>query len=270
MFGIPFKEEVVYNRNFLNNVIFDATFAVNRKCSANRDDIANEFAAELPIRTDGVSQEIQFSFNAKTKSNSITTRQDEDNRTLILRAKDGQKQLDLTNISMKYQETGAKYKDQKDFDAKVGKGLKFLSQIDVKEFTKISLRKVNIVNFNTSSNGYVETIGYNAVQDLISPKLLCSFESLVDSIPFMKQHMSTIQFEDADNQLIIRYGTIIDSKQENGRSVKGKVIIDFQLSKMSRVSIQEVDQLLSDYHQELYNAFNWCITEHMLQILNGN
>ena len=271
MFGIPYKEKEVFNRNFINNVSFEATFAPNRNCTTKRNDIAASFETELPVKHDAVSQQIEVSFDTRTKSNSISTKQDENDHRLVMSAKNGQKQFELTNISVKYQESGASYKDQQDFDEKIDKVLSFLRDADVKEFTKTILRKVNIVTFNTrSGDDRAPAVVYSAVQDLISPKLLSSFQAFSDSMPYMKQHMSTMVMEDEDSILTVRYGYVIDSKSEDGKQVNGRVIVDLQMAKQTRTNVDEVAQLLGKYHQELYNVFHWCISDHMQEILRGN
>ena len=268
MFGIPEIEKEVFNRNFINNVTFEATFAPNRNCTAMRDKISAVLGDELPVKHDAISQTIEVAFDERTKSNSVTTKQDENDRRLVMSAKNGQKQFELTNMSTKYLESGATYKDQQDFDSKIGRILSFLKEADVKEFTRLILRKVNIVTFNTrSGDGQSPAVVYNAVQDLVSPKLLCSFEAFSDSMPFLKQHFSTMVMEENGNILTIRYGLIVDNKSQDKKQVNGRVIIDMQLAKQSRTDINEVSSLLGEYHQELYNAFHWSISNNMVELL---
>ncbi|WP_225226486.1 TIGR04255 family protein [Phocaeicola intestinalis] len=270
MFGINNYEKCIFKHNFLRNIIFKVHYKENICCTSKRSDFIETFKEDFPIVSDGIAQAISFTLGGQNgKEQSVSVKDDSNAHQVIMRSINAQKELTLNNELLQYKETGLTYSSSNDFNSKINQGIAFLKENGTTECKAFSLRKINIVDFVSNNMENEEVSTYDPLRELIAPYLLCMYEDFRSSNKFIKQNIYTIQFEENDYFLTIKYGYIISEKNASSSNIKGQIVIDLSLEKKSSCSI---DILLSEElqkcHQELYNAFRWCISPKMFNMIN--
>lgn len=270
MFGINDYEKRVFKHNFLRNIIFKVYFKENVSCSSKRADFIETFKEDFPIISDGIAQKIAFTLGGQNgKGQSVSIKDDSNAHQVIMRSKETQKEITLNNELLQYKETGLTYSSSHDFNSKIYKGVDFLQKNGTVEYKAFSLRKINIVDFVSNNIENKEVSMYDPLRELVAPYLLCMYEYFKSSNKFIKQNIYTIQFEEKDYSLTIKYGYIISEKNISNSNIKGQIVIDLSIEKKGSFSIDTLSDELQKSHQELYNAFRWCISSKMFNMING-
>ncbi len=267
MFGIDSYEKFVFSHNFLRNIIFKVNYKENKSCTAKRESFIEVFRESYPIITDGIAQEIALTMGAQQIGQTISIKDNGDAHQVIMRSKNGQKEFVLTNDFLQYKESGHTYKNSIDFNLQINKAIDFLNSSNTNECKILTLRKVNIVDFASNNAGGQEAPTYDPLRELLAPHLLCMYEAFKPCNKFIKQNMYSLLLEEDDYTLTIKYGYIVAEKNPAVSNIKGQIVIDLSLEKKNISSIDILNEEIQKCHQELYNAFRWCISDKMLNIL---
>ncbi len=269
MFGINNYEKCIFKHNFLRNITFKVYYKENVSCTSNRNDFIKIFNKDFPIISDGIAQAISFTLGGQNgKEQSVSIKDDSNAHQIIMRSKNAQKEFTLNNESLQYKETGETYSSSHNFDSKIKEGITFLQKNGTTECKTFSLRKINIVDFASKNMEDKEVSTYDPLRELIAPYLLCMYEEFKSSNKFIKQNIYTIQFEENDYFLTIKYGYIVSERNTSNSNIKGQIIIDLSIEKKSSLSIDVLATELQRCHKELYNAFRWCISPKMFKMIN--
>lgn len=269
MFGIENYEKSTLKNNFLKNIIFKLYYKENTSCTSKRSDFIEVLKKDYPIITDGIAQEIAFTIGGQSgKEHSVSIKDNSNAHQVIMRSKDVQKEILLNNELFQYKETGQIYSGSKDFDSCIKNAMDFLQENGTTECKTLSLRKINAVDFTSNDTNNQEVPTFGPVRELIAPYLLCTYESFKPTNKFIKQNIYTLQLEEKDYTLTIKYGYIISEKSPSNSNIKGQIIIDLLIEKKGTFDINEVKNELEKCHQELYNAFRWCISPKMFNLIN--
>ena len=272
MFGIETYNKEQYNRHFLRDVIFTVHFKDNIDCTKKRNEFISSLKNDYPIYHDSIAQDISVTLRNDRQRNSVTINNNNDSHQVILRTEDMMKEFVLTNNSLQYKESGHTYKGSQSFNTQLAKALQFLKLNGTEECKVISLRKVNIIEFksNLNSDHSLEEIPtYGPARELLSDKLLPTYESYKECNKYVVQNLQSLRLKDKDYNLEIKYGYLVSEKSENLDYVKGQVILDLLLERIGNISIKTIDEELSNFHNILYDVFRWAITEKMLEILKS-
>lgn len=139
----------------------------------------------------------------------------------------------------------------------------------MRTLNKLHLRKINVVSFELNTvNPANQVLAWQPASSLINERMTARYQAMLDVSPFIKQHISTMQLAEGNYTLAIKYGFNVLDKKADGTVVKGQVIIDLDMVRNSGIITDEVINELNMMHQELFNAFNWCITEEFVNLLN--
>lgn len=269
MFGIPKVERKVFKRDFLNNVIVVGTYPHNRSCTELRQSLKERYANTLPIQSDNPQQQYKIDIDVKTNQTRVNADIDQHERQLTLRSRNMQKELNLNNNVFQYRENGNGYGTSITFNEAICPVLGYLVESGVELFSRLQLRKINVIAFELNTNNPANRVdAWQPVSSLISSKLIGQYQAMFDVASAIKHHMNTLQLEEDNYLLTIKYGFNVLEKKTDGSSVKGQVILDLEISRQSAIAISETSNELKMMHQELYNAFSWCISEEFVKLLN--
>lgn len=269
MFGIPVLEKITFRNDFINNVVVRGNYNNNRSCANNRQALKSRYAELLPIQSDTPQQQYNINIDVKTNQTSVNANVDENERQVILRSRNMQRELILTNNEFQYQESGPAYGTSITFNDAVSPTLSFLEETGVANLNKLRLRKVNVVGFELNSSNPTQPVNtWQPVAELINEKLAVQYQAMMGVAPFITQHFNTLQFAEGDYMLTIKYGFNVLEKNVEGSSAKGQVVIDLEITRNIAIAVSETLNELRLMHQELYNAFNWCISERFVNLLN--
>lgn len=269
MFGIPELEKRTFNNDFINNVIVSGEYISNRSCAEHRQTLKDRYAGILPIQNDVPQQQYQINIDVKTNQTSVNADVNESERQITLRSRNMQKELSLTNNNFQYRESGNVYGTSVTFNDAVRPALTYLAEVGVTSLNKLQLRKINVVGFELNTvNPANSVIAWQPASSLINERLIARYQAMLDVSSNIKQHISTLQLADGDYMLTIKYGFHVLEKKADGSSVKGQVIIDLDIARQSAINTDGAIDELCMMHQELFNAFNWCISEEFIRLLN--
>ena len=270
MFGIQNYDKSIFKHNFLRDIVFKVYYKENTLCSSRRNDFVEIFKDDYPIITDGISQEIAFTLDRQQREEqSISIKNNSDAHQIIMRSPSNQKEFVLNNESLQYKESGREYISSQNFNSKIRMAVPFLQEVGVVECRAFSIRKINIIDFlskNTENNKEVAT--YEPLRELIAPYLLCSYDNFKSANKYIKQNVYTIQLEERDYLLVIKYGYVISEKNSSTSNIKGQVIIDLSIMKKGSFPIDGMIEELRKCHCELYNAFRWSISQKLLTMIS--
>lgn len=269
MFGIPSIEKTVFHNDFINNVIVSGSFSNNRSCAEQRQSLKERYAEMLPIQTDQPQQQYKINIDVKTNQTSIDANVDEKERQVTLRSRNMQKELNLTNSTFHYRENGMIYGTASTFDNAVKPAFDYLTEVGVEQLNTLQLRKTNAVGFEMKANdGEYPVQPWQTAVNLINPRLVPQFQAMLETATMIKQHISNMQLTDGDYALIINYGFAVTERDAESSNVKGQVILDLEITRKAAVFSNEIIKELERMHQELYNAFRWCISDAYMELLN--
>ena len=269
MFGIPALEKTTFRNDFINNVIVRGNFNNNRSCAEHRQALKNRYADLLPIQSDTPQQQYNINVDVKTNQTSVNANVDENERQVILRSRNMQRELILTNNEFQYQESGPAYGTSVTFNNAVSPTLDFLEEVGVATLNKLRLRKVNVVGFELNASDPTQPVNpWQPAADLINERLTAQYQAMMGAASFIRQHFNTLQFEEGDYFLSIKYGFNVLEKNIEGSRANGQVIIDLEITRNSAITVTEALNELHLMHQELYNAFNWSISDSFVSLLN--
>ncbi len=262
MFGIPPTPREVFSRNFLRSATIVASYKETTTCTTLRDQFKNMFAEDLP----DVVEVDPTRFNIK---DGIVT-QDETYKAkqVTLRSLDLSNRMTLTDNSCKYEVSGKGYVSSDDFIKQFNKVAIFLQNCGVKKINKLSLQKLNILQFKAESEGGNPIPIYGPLFQVLSNDLNVNYDKL-DSIPLhINQSMQTLQLEENGYMLTVKYGFQVQDKAPDLTSATGLVILDLSMSR-NNVVVDAVGEELNVFNSELYNAFRWAITDNTLKLLRN-
>lgn len=266
MFGLQnyFPKET-FKKNFLRSVSVRAEYAENSKITAAREQFKNLYADVMPRVEDMPSTHINF-----TNDNVTICNENEDHK-LSLRSEDLKREITLTNNFCNYLILGGDtYVNSEELDLHFGKAAVFLNSCGITDIKMLTAKKVNMVHFASSSNGKVKKVNiprFAPLQQLISPEFLSQLDTIHSINPFIKQNINTLILQDSGYVLTLKYGIDITEVNENG-TIHGDIIIDIMIQKQG-VKVDNVQAELKVFHQELYNAFRWVLSDYTIKTLNS-
>lgn len=142
MFGIPSLEKTTFRNDFINNVIVTGFFNNNRSCAEHRQALKDQYSDSLPLQSDVPQQQYNINIDVKTNQTSVQPNVDENERQVVLRSKNMQRELALTNNGFQYQENGSAYGTVATFNDAVTPLLNYLEEVGVDGINKLKLRNL--------------------------------------------------------------------------------------------------------------------------------
>lgn len=254
MFGFPTAEYTVFNRNFLRKVIVTIDY---KKTSSFIDDealIKSTFSEKFPRIVKAQGNGLQITFG-KEEPKFETLKE---NEVFVLKSQDGQTTLELNDKKLKLSFDGASYKSFNDI-REVLSLVEGLFDGLLEEVNKISLKKINIIEFENSTNP-------NGILYFLLNK---SIVGNVDSFPnteLITHNLQSVNYKNENYLLNIRYGMNIPPI-ENLKI--GQVVIDIEAAKHTSTKISEMSNEFDNLSSEIFNVFNSLINDNAKRILNG-
>ncbi|MFN8257704.1 MAG: TIGR04255 family protein [Bacteroidales bacterium] len=259
MFDFPKVEHKYFNKNFLKTVIFRIDFEENNKIFEKKKEITDLFSALLPRISDKETKGIQISFS----NDQTPILQSVDNintgKVIEMKSIDGQRILAINKSSLTYTIGGQSYSNSIDLKKELNLLIDFYKISEIKFLKRLAFRKINIIEFKISNNPS------EILLQLISPDLLSNLAYFPKSNS-IKQNIHSLIYQDGDYSLNIKYGLNIPPIQNIGI---GQIIIDIDLFNTSKIETSETIKIADMINSEIFNIFNWAISENTKRLLNG-
>lgn len=255
MFGFPKADYIIYKRNFLRKVIFQLDFKKNQKIIENEDFLKSIFINDFPrfIKAQGNGLQITFG-NEKPKMETLN-----ETENFIFKSQDGQTIIEINdrNIRLSFDNEG--YKSSNDIRKVLNLFNDFLKN-NIDELEKISLKKINIVEFDNESNPN------GVLYFLLNKNVIGNMDSFPNT-NLINHNLQSVNYKSEEFLLNLKYGMNIPPIQ----NLKiGQVIIDIEISKHTKTNLIDVQNVFEEINAEIFNVFNSLINDNTKNILNGN
>ena len=135
---------------------------------------------------------------------------------------------------------------------------KFFELCKIENIRRLAIRKINIVEFKISDNPS------EILEFLITPELLSNLNYFPNA-NLIRQNIHTINYHEDSYRLNLKYGLNVPPPPN---TELGQVLIDIDLFNSSTINVSEIFNIADSINSEIFNIFNWTISENILQLLN--
>lgn len=252
-----------YKGNFLRSVALQIKYPKNIDIASDKEYVTLLFKSILPRIKDVKQSSLQISFNQDDQTPIL---QPVSNNSLgfEMKSNDGTKILTVLEDVLSYNISGSSYENFSQIQNEVLHILNIFKKNNVETLSRIAIRKINIVDFSLQGNDNMSPL------DVTKMILNAQLVNGVDSFPkasSIVQNINTINYSEGENRLNLIYGLL---KQSESGSKNGQVIIDIDLFKEGNLDSNLLVKYLTNINNEIFNVFNWCISENAKSILKNN
>lgn len=259
MFNFPHIDHRKYSKNFLKTVIFQIAYEENIRLIDKKQEIVKIFNKVFPRVNDKITKGIQISFKNDQTPILKHIEDEKAGLSIEMRSNDGQSILSLDNTSLSYTIGGKSYTSFDDLKNELDLINVFFKLAEIKKVKRVAIRKINIIEFEVNNNAS------DLLALLISPELLSNLNYFPDN-QFIIQNIQTINYQKEGFKLNIKYGLNIPPipNQEIGQ-----IILDIDLFSINQIESKETIRIAEDINNEIFNVFNWAISDKTKEILDG-
>lgn len=260
MFNFPHTERKIYKKNFLKTVIFQITFDENLALKTKKDVLINVFKAKYPRCNDKVTKGIQISFKADQTPILQNIEDEKTGLAFEFKSLDGQRIINIDNSTLSLTVGGKSYISFSELRTDIELIQEFIALFEIRTLNKVAIRKINIIEFIVDGNASA------FLSHLVSPDLLSNINYFPDN-QFIKQNIQTVSYQRDEFKLNIKYGLNIPPIPDKEI---GQIIIDIDLFSTSQTDASNMLDIAKGINDEVFNVFNWAISENTKNILDGN
>lgn len=258
MFGFPTKEHKQFKKNFLKSVIFQLSYNKCDLIGDKSDKIENLFKTEYPRFTSSKAKEIEISFIGASDKGANFQQSDKGD-VIQMRSLDGQKIINITEEALTLTVSGAVYKN---FDKIINDLTNIISGLKIcgiNFVNKLAIRKINIIEFKIVEKQMpIDVLGM-----LLNPNLIGNINFFPEKKSVVN-NMQTLNYNVEDKNLNLKYGLNVPKG-----NVIGQVIIDIDIILKKQIEIESVIQEANNVNSEVFNIFNWVLSEEAITILDN-
>ncbi|SFD46283.1 TIGR04255 family protein [Spirosoma endophyticum] len=263
MFGFPKSdrsEAKTFTQNFLRQVIWQVKFASNDLIATRKDGIVAIMKDLLPQLNTSLVRDFEIKeeadgpvFKPKTPLSPAYE----------LKSEDGQKMLSVDNESITYIIQGPAYKNFENLNAEIDKISGIFSLCEISVFNRIAIRKINMINFAYKNGGQTPSIDFSSY--------MISANAGVDYLRFpnrqlIQQSIHSVSYVSDAGSMNLKYGLIVPEINNNS----GEYVIDIDIFKQSQVKVDELEASFLSINDEIFNVFNWVISDTAKLVLKQN
>ncbi len=255
MFGFQTVERKEYKKNFLRKVFFQIEYSSCKNLKNNSSEIELLFKDSFPRFNLGKGKGFQISID-KDKTNFQHI---EEGDNIILKSLDGQKEINISETSLNFSVEGNVYSTYDSVLKELLNIIEFLRVCNILQITKLSIRKINIVEFKNGENP-------NGILDLLLNKALINNNDAFPNMNLINHNIHSVNFVNNEYFLNLKYGMNILPQLNNER---GQLIIDIELYSKKNISIEDVISESNTINSEIFNIFDWVINDNTKKLLNN-
>lgn len=255
MFGFPATEYIVYKRNFLRKVFFQIDLKKTTKIVDSDESIKSIFLERFPRFVKAQGNGIQITIDRDAPRMETL----KENETYIFKSTDGQITIEVGDTFVKLIFDTPAYTSS-DSVRNIIPLIHSLLEGKIEKVDRITLKKINIVEFDNSSNP-------NGVLYFLLNR---SIVGNVDSFPntnLINHNLQSVNYRNEDYFLNLKYGMNLPPIPNLNI---GQIIIDIESAKHTVTGINEIKDVFDNINNEIFNVFNMLINDNFKNILNGN
>ena len=187
--------------------------------------------------------------------------------TVKKKQNDAKRKIVLNNESLMCSDSIETYSSSEAYDKNLIKVVSNTSMFDIKEFKTFELRKLNLIGFTVKAKENGKIVVPEALCQVVSKDLLANYVNIGGVTPYCQRNLYELKLVDEDYELNIKYGVIIDEKNKALTEGSGKVVVDLVVKKTSVTEKKDVESILHKFHEILFDAFCWCVSDEFKKIL---
>lgn len=254
VFGFPEIEYTVYSQNFLRKVILEIEFLP----TINFEEVESTLKDHLLPLFPRMSKATDANIFIKGNDSKKTLRS---NRLFTFKSNNGKEEIEFSHNKCSIIIDGENYINIDTVLKTYSIINEFLTNVGLKNFTKVTLRKINIIEFeaeeNSNANGILSyLLNSSAISDTLS----------LPGNEFVTNNFYNIKYKKELYSLNLKYGLYNSDHRE---STRNQLVIDIELSHISQSEISALVNEITKINQEVFNAFNWLINERTINILRN-
>lgn len=257
MFGFNEFTHKEFKNNFLKSVVFQFTFNSIEQFKDKQEQIISIFSNKFPlVKSPSIGgMEILFNNNETPILQSV-----KDDTIIELKSQDKQRTLSISSSTLSLTISGREYKNYSGLSGLFPYINEFLKVSDIKETHRIAIRKINIIEANsTLENNPNEILNF-----VINEQLISDLNYLPDS-KIIKQNMYVLRLNNENYNLNLKYGLNVP---QTPLQIINQVIIDIDLFNNATLPSNELFGIADNINKEIFNIFNWVINDSFLNLLN--
>lgn len=255
MFGFPTVEHKTFKNNFLKTVIFQLTYDENQFFDEKKEEIISIFKEKYPISRQNVEKGFQISLK---KDETPILQPIKDKEGIEFKSKDGQKVVSINKSVFSFTVDGSVYKDYKELKTEIDGINKFFALCNIDNFKRIAIRKINIFEFKDAENP-------NSVLEFVLKPELTNNTNYYPKSELIKHNMHSINYDEGSWRLNLKYGLFMNPMI---KKKDGQVIVDIDLFNTEKIPLEKLYDVADKINCEIYNIFNWAISEQAIRLLN--
>lgn len=259
MFNFPKTPRTIglqFYPNLLKSVTFQVKYPKNEGLLKAEAIWRERLQSRLPNSKKVMHGQVRFTITEKTPIIQPPTSA---NIGFELRSKDSKEVLIVTEDALTLTIMGKAYSNFNDVFGSIERDFyPLLNETHISEFNRVAIRKINIIEFSPAEKCSV-------------PEALASIfnETLVHNLIFMPSQdtldsgMTRCTFNAPEFKLNLAYG-VLEQKQNTHR----QAVLDIDLFKINGfTSIYNLNDVMTQINEEIFNIFNWAIQKELLSSL---
>lgn len=257
MFGFPEAERSdieSHKRHYLKSVIFQVKFEATDEIDKNKNRIISIFKDQFPRTNDLKQGEFEVSF--KVDETPIIQSVSQKGAGFQLRPLDGLKVFSFTEDAISLTISGNVYEGFDNIKNNIIHLIEVFKLCKITSFNRVAIRKLNIIEFEVEDDVENQINPMQILELILNPSLISNTTYFPQSECIIR-NIHTINYNKDKNRLNLRYGLVVPDVTNN----KGQILIDIDLFTVDDVLVDSLESLSSEINSEIFNIFNWTISE---------
>ncbi|MEZ4887809.1 MAG: TIGR04255 family protein [Chitinophagales bacterium] len=258
MFGFPKISKPIgygFKRNFIKSATFQIKFEKNNQILDFKDKLDDLFKDIMPLSKEINETKVDFKFEDKTP---IILKSSNTQRGFEYKDKNGFQIINITVDALTYIVTGEYYSNFHNIYNDIrGKIISFIDISNIEELKRISIRKVNIMEFQSEDS----TVACDFLPLIFNKEIVKSSLNF-PNCSNINSSISNLRLLKNQYQLNLGYGML----PYNLSSRKQQALIDIDLLySNSNIPIEELEKHFIIINDEIFNIFNWVLSDEIIE-----
>lgn len=261
MFGFEEVDRSViseFKKNYLRNVVLQVKFDKNCGLHKKIETFKEFFEKDFPRYKELKGHELNVTIG-KDQTPVVQPSSKVDNG-FELRSESGNQLLTCNLDAVTLNIAGNEYSNFEQLKSFITQLQDLLRGCELEKLSRISIRKINIIDFNIPSNEEINP--YELMQYILSKDLVGKGNAILNSSAIL-QSIQNLSLAEDESRLNLRYGMLV----QNTKDKAGQIIIDIDYIKQAEVSRIDLVNQFESINSEIFNIFNWCLSEEALKEL---
>lgn len=267
MFGFPRidrDDDFQYASNFLRSAIFQVRYDSIENIKEIKSEIKGLFIESFPRYNDAIDQGIKITAPPPGSDKTPYMEAIKDKEGMEMRSQDGKMNISIAHNQFTLTVSGDVYSNFLGLLNQLSAIDRFFEICDIKRLSRVSLRKINVIDFLHEGNDMIET----------SNKIFSSnVTQNIQTYPgeeFIKKNIQQVTYESENDTLIFKHGLVPELAQNQGNGNYSSVLIDIDRINVSDTPVNEMTERAKELNREIFDIFLWSLSQESKELLGSN